>query len=146
MKRITSPYSHGKLHGTFTQSLFLEHAFLFQLLLESSLQKLDLCLAFLDTPKPQNGKEMSWFNPRLLEWQVLPGRNVTHELCLCLSRNRPSENPCTAARQGMEQEGHSSWDQDPQVSVQLRSLELGGALMTARLPLPEGSVSRRHSL
>lgn len=27
--------------------------------------------------------------------------------------------------QGMEQQGHSSWDRDPQVSVQLKSLELG---------------------
>lgn len=39
---------------------------------------------------------MSRLNPRLLEWQVLPGGNVSHELFLSFSRSRPLEDPCSA--------------------------------------------------
>lgn len=120
----TSPTANSMVH---LLSLCFWSSFFIPAPAASSLQKLDLCLAFLDTPKPQNvmfGKEITRFNPWFLEWQVLPGRNVTHELFLSFSGSRPLENPCTVPWQGMEEEGHSSWDRDPEVSVQLKALEL----------------------
>lgn len=82
---------------------------------------------------------MSKFNPRLLQWQVLPGRNVTHKLFLSFSRGRPLENPCTALCQGREQEGRSSWDRDAQVSVQL----ISGAVSCSMAAQP--APSKGHS-
>ena len=66
---------------------------------------------------------MSRFYHWLLESWVLAMRNLTSEFSFWCW-NWPSETHCTKLCQGMEQEGHFSWDRDPQVSAQLKSLEL----------------------
>lgn len=65
---------------------------------------------------------MSGFSHWLLELQVLPIGHLTGELSFC-HENWPSEAQGGKLCQGMEQEGHLC-GRDPQVTVQLRLLEL----------------------